>query len=356
MNFSNFSFITYPDLPMSLPVSNYGKKGLGDNFADMYKATTIPTIADVKQIAVGDYHTLYLTNDGKVKASGFNNYGQLGFGDNDKRNLPTEIPNLENVVAIAAGANFSVFLLGDKTVKVCGFNPYANGGLGFGYAEDYEEHPIQPIQTLSPVYPNQEDAVTTFLIPTAIPDVSNIKDIAAGDDCILLLNETGKVYGIGSNGDGQLGLGAAISAAYTPIQIPGLDPVDKIATESKHTILLMSDKTVRSCGQNNSGELGLGDNLKRYIPTLIPFIGNVIGVVAGSGHSVFILEDKTVKTCGNNKKGQLGYDVGDASPVPQLVEGISNVAKVIAQNLYTIFVEDDGTNKTVKIAGYMKIE
>jgi murein DD-endopeptidase MepM/ murein hydrolase activator NlpD len=56
-------------------------------------------------VSAGSYHTLVLSDDGTVWASGHNVQGQIGDGTNTDRMDPVQIPvsSLSNVVSVAAG-------------------------------------------------------------------------------------------------------------------------------------------------------------------------------------------------------------------------------------------------------------
>jgi hypothetical protein len=78
-------------------------------------------------IAAGSYHSLALTDDGKVWAWGNNTFGQIGDGlDTTIRLSPTRVlvaaggEQLSGVIAIAAGYRHSVALKADGTVWVWG--------------------------------------------------------------------------------------------------------------------------------------------------------------------------------------------------------------------------------------------
>ena len=49
-----------------------------------------------------------------------------------------------------------------------------------------------------------------------------------------------------------------------------------------HTLALKNDGTVYSFGDNNYGQLGLGDNNDRLLPVQIPNINNIIQICAGN--------------------------------------------------------------------------
>ena len=97
MSLINSSFyIQDDDTVKACGYNEYGQLGLGNN-VNKNIPTIIPNLNNVKQISCGTYHTIFLLNDGTVKACGLNKYGQLCLGDNNDRNIPTVISNLDNV-------------------------------------------------------------------------------------------------------------------------------------------------------------------------------------------------------------------------------------------------------------------
>jgi len=78
-------------------------------------------MSGVVGIAAGQYHTVYLKEDGSVWAAGGNNYGQLGDGTTTQRTNPVQVVDgsgnsLSGVVGISAGPAYTVFLKSDGTI------------------------------------------------------------------------------------------------------------------------------------------------------------------------------------------------------------------------------------------------
>lgn len=71
-------------------------------------------------------------------------------------------------------------------------------------------------------------------------------------------------------------------------------------------------------GYSSFGQPGIGSNLQVIVPEpqVYGFIHdrNVKEVACGGNHSVFLLEDGEVYTCGLNTKGQLGHDCEGSKP------------------------------------------
>ncbi|KAF7833569.1 ultraviolet-B receptor UVR8 [Senna tora] len=84
--------------------------GRGDKIGG-WKPKPIPSLEDVKinQIASGGYHSLALTDDGKVLSWGHGGRGQLGHGSLQNQKIPTVIEALahEHVIDISCGGSSS---------------------------------------------------------------------------------------------------------------------------------------------------------------------------------------------------------------------------------------------------------
>uniref|UniRef100_A0A8C5J7K0 HECT-type E3 ubiquitin transferase n=1 Tax=Junco hyemalis TaxID=40217 RepID=A0A8C5J7K0_JUNHY len=85
-------------------------------------------------------------------------------------------------------------------------------------------------------------------------------------------------------------------------------------------------------GYSSYGQPGIGSNLQVIIPEpqVYSFIHdrNVKEVACGGNHSVFLLEDGEVYTCGLNTKGQLGHDCEGSKPVSAVGAPASRIAHV----------------------------
>ena len=80
-------------------------------------------LTNVTAISAGYYHSLALKTDGTLWATGFNNYGQLGTGDENNRYRFTKIAT--GVALMSAGESHTVFIKDDGTIVTYGHvNPY----------------------------------------------------------------------------------------------------------------------------------------------------------------------------------------------------------------------------------------
>ena len=94
-------------------------------------------------------NTLFLRNDETVWATGDNNYGQLGVGDNTTRYSPIQVilPDgtpLTNVAQVIMDDDSTIFLRNDGTVWATGYNDFGQLGVG-----DYTNR-YNPTQVILP--------------------------------------------------------------------------------------------------------------------------------------------------------------------------------------------------------------
>ena len=108
--------------------NNYGQLGLGDtNNRNVFTKIT----NNIKSAYCGEYYTIILKNDGTLWGCGYNNYGQLGLGDTNNRTAFTKITtNIDNIKSVYGGGEHTIILKKDGTLWGCGNNERYKLGLG----------------------------------------------------------------------------------------------------------------------------------------------------------------------------------------------------------------------------------
>ncbi|KAJ5075206.1 hypothetical protein M0811_07559 [Anaeramoeba ignava] len=138
-----------------------------------------------------------------------------------------------------------------------------------------------------------------------------IEDIVSGDSSIYLLTSNQNVYGIGANYSGQFGVDyKTLSKTEKPILM--MKNVSKIfsGNSSFHVFLLNSNQELFGCGDNTSGQIGLGESrngeeLKKLTKIQNIPKGKIIDIKCGSLYSIMLIEDQN-----QNPKRKL-YSCGD---------------------------------------------
>lgn len=146
----------------------------------------------------------------------------------------------------------------------------------------------------------------------------------------------GRVYSTGNNTHGVFGNSANHAKTFNwrnpyPVQFmlpAGVKAVDIWSTAySGHVANLFvvgNDGKVYGAGTNANGQLGTGDRVNRNTPTVMQLFGSgptaprAKHVESGGGTTVIFTTDNRVYTVGNNNKGQLGDGTTTDSVVPIL--------------------------------------
>jgi alpha-tubulin suppressor-like RCC1 family protein len=259
-------------------------------FEDTYYCkvfTKVSSLKNIVAIAAGSSHSFALDSNGKVYATGYNSYGQLGFGDSGSgtdRSTFTEVSSLKgkNIVAIAAGDSHSLALDSSGKVYTAGYNYYGQLGL------------------------DDTNSRSSF---TEVSSLKNIVAIAAGKYHSFAIDSNGKVYATGYNSYGQLGLSNTNSRSSF-VEVSSLKNIVAIAAGDSHSFALDRDGKVYATGYNYYGQLGLSDNNDRSTFTEVTLLSGkqVTTIVAGPSHSFVIDDDGKAYATGYNSYGELGLD------------------------------------------------
>ncbi|MBV9868209.1 MAG: CSLREA domain-containing protein [Abitibacteriaceae bacterium] len=318
--------VTQTSVAFSWGDNTFGELGIG-NHQDQPLPQLVNNITDVLTVAAGGSHSLALTKDGLVHAWGYNGAGQLGDGTNEDRLSPVTVDNLAGVRAVAAGWYHSLALKQDGTVWAWGLNQ--SGQLGDGTNNDSS-------------------------LPVQVQNLRNVQAIAAGVYFSLALKQDGTVWAWGSNFYGQLGDGTTNDTS-TPVQVADLTGVRAISAGTAHSVALMADGSVRTWGWNHYGQLGNGQPDDSTTPTTVSSpttstgtlgstnLTGVQAVAAGYAHTLFLLKDGTILSCGNNAYGQLGDESQNTRRIPVPVNDLTGVKAIAAGAGHSLALLMDGS-------------
>lgn len=176
--------------------------------------------------------------------------------------------------------------------------------------------------------------------------MDNVKNISAGVDHILIIKNDGSLWGIGWNLYGQLAQGVKDGSSYQPEYI--YEPVhitDNVISAKagyNHSIVLKSDGTVWTFGNNEYGQLGTGsDDIMSNEPSEV--LDSAKAVYAGGDSCFAILNDgkNTLYRWGTNYAGRIGGSKELDKYLPErYLDGINAVSALWG---YTLVTKDDGT-------------
>ncbi len=197
-------------------------------------------------------HSVALLLDGTVWTWGLNSSGQLGDGTNTDRWLAVQVKGiggtgfLTNVIDIAASGSSAYALLSDSTVVAWGGN--VNGQLGDGTTNS-RNYPAR-IKT---------DSVRNFTRGVQI----SASGAGLSDDFLAILRSDGKIWNVGANNRGQLGIGSVINQSFAVQNNPTNNRIFKQVVATGHyQIQLSSDTLGNYCesGHQTNGSFGNGSS------------------------------------------------------------------------------------------------
>jgi alpha-tubulin suppressor-like RCC1 family protein len=251
-------------------------------------------------IAVGHEHACALISDGTLRCWGANNYGQLGNG-NELEQLAPVTSYADHVSKVVAGQNHTCALSYSGQVYCWGENTF--GQLGDG------------TQT-----PNSTAVVVQIAPDTRLTEVT---DLAAGDQFSCALRHDGTVWCWGRNLEGQLGDGTNTTTRVMAVRVQTTDNWPKTLLTAGGNHACAVGPTGAYCwGDNTYGQLGDATTTNSSTPVAVQSSAKIISLVAGHRHTCGFLTDGTIRCWGYNLFGQVG--TGTASSYENLPVSVAN--------------------------------
>lgn len=217
-------------------------------------------------------------------------------------------------------------ILTDKSLFICGYNSKGTHGISVNSS----------LNLNNKINYNKKNSSSEIS--------SNIQEIYSHSKSTYLLTNNNMLYSVGLNDVGQLGVGDEINRkVFTKINIDNIKSinVNRFTDNSKHVFAIKNDNTCYAVGLNNSGQLGIGDNVNRNIFTKIN-VENVKYVAIYGNTSLLLTNDGLLYGAGNNGKGQLG--LGDTTSRNIFTRiPINGVRDVYLCNDVSIIVKNDNT-------------
>ncbi|PIN18662.1 putative protein, contains RCC1 domain [Handroanthus impetiginosus] len=292
---------------------DFGRLGLG-NLDSQWNPKPISSAAfgnqNLKEIACGGAHTLFLTENGDVYGTGLNDYGQLGISDSQNYTMePVRVSSIpKDIIKIAAGYHHSAAITVDGELYIWGNN--TNGQLGLGKkAEKIVPHPCK-VECL---------------------DGFSIKMAALGFEHSMAVTDKGETLSWGGGESGRLGHGhessflgfQKSSSEYTPRLIKGLEgvKVKSVSAGMLHSACISENGNVYFFGERDLGKWGFGKAKIATTPFMISTLPFSEEVACGGYHTCIITNGGELYTWGSNENGCLGIGCTDITYSPERVEG-----------------------------------
>ncbi len=365
--------------------NNSGQLGLGDS---NYRGRTPEQMGDdlpfvdvglprkVSAVEAGRDHTCVLLADGGVKCFGENYAGQLGTGDHTDRGIARSemgesLPRVRlgtgrTAVAVTAGDGHSCALLDGGTVK-CWGTPDGDPSHAIDSPDELGDALLDVPLPGKAVRVEAGFAMTCALVESGdvacwgrniagnlgtgdtrshsglpsdgvVPTVdlgtgrrAIDLDVGANVACALLDDRSIKCWGSGAAG--LLGQGDTLDRgdaagelgdALPPIDVGPHSTITAIRTGWSSVCAVLDGRVVRCWGQNDEGQLGVGDKIGRgdqpgemgaaLVAADLGPTGDLVDLSVGQAHACATVADGRIRCWGRNSSYQLGHGsdhVGD---------------------------------------------
>ncbi|KAJ7423581.1 hypothetical protein WISP_33232 [Willisornis vidua] len=308
--------------------SSFGQPGIGSNLQVIIPEPQVYGFIhdrNVKEVACGGNHSVFLLEDGEVYTCGLNTKGQLGHDcEGSKPELIGALAG-QHIVHVACGESHSVAL--SDQGQLFSWGAGSDGQLG--------------LTTI-------EDVVT---VPRLIKKLNQqtILQVSCGNWHCLALAADGQFFTWGQNNYGQLGLGKECPSQASPQRVKSLDgiPLAQVAAGGAHSFALSLSGAVFGWGKNSSGQLGLSDEQDRESPCHVKLLRSqkVVYISCGEEHTAVLTKSGGVFTFGAGSCGQLGHDSMNDEVNPRRVLELmgSEVSQIACGRHHTLaFVPSSG--------------
>jgi alpha-tubulin suppressor-like RCC1 family protein len=331
-----------------------GQLGLGTSNVYTLPVLLSTDVNDVESSTCGDNWddgSLYvIKTDGSLWVAGDNADGELGLGDTDNRNTLTKSFDPDDydgakVIKVrnsGTNGNTAVILTDAGKIYTAGYNN--NGMCGSGNTNTQK----------SWYSPSVND--DNFFIDV---NITQVWDNAYGVSTYAITND-GKVFAVGDNDYGELGRDSDTDYETTFAEIvypdgydADSDPFIRVETTLCAAFIFTKNGLLYSCGNNEYGQLGLGDtdnrNVFTYVTDGVKDIITPKGINSSLYRYVFIIKiNGEIYGIGHNSYGRLGvgHNSDCHAPAKVLLNEPERVTAIRTSSNdsrnTTYFVYDDG--------------
>ena len=283
-------------------------------------ASTASVKTTPRTIAAGALHVVVIGGDGKVFGTGANGSNQLSGGN------PSEVRTLAPVVGLPSGVKATSVAAGGYFSLVLGSN-----GKVYGVGSN----------TFGQLTGSGDRSALTAL--TGLPAGVTAKAIAARGDYSLVLASNGKVYGAGTNAQGQLtGVNPAPKTTLTPLTgLPAGVTAIAISAGNFNSVVLGSNHHVYGTGTNVYGQL-------TTLPartTLTAFTNEpptTVTAIASGAAATYMKSGSSVWGVGRNDQGELGNGTYSGGGVISRATGVSGIVAMGTGDDHLLVVDSTG--------------
>ncbi|XP_018107775.1 probable E3 ubiquitin-protein ligase HERC6 isoform X2 [Xenopus laevis] len=123
------------------------------------------------------------------------------------------------------------------------------------------------------------------------------------------------------------------------------ESVQKVSCGEEHTLYLLKDGSLFSCGQNPNGQLGRKSNNSSIEQISSLEAQTIVDVSCGTNHSVAVCDEGEIYSWGDGSEGQLGTGIFSSKNFkPKRISGLSNtkIMQISCGNFHSVALSEDG--------------
>jgi alpha-tubulin suppressor-like RCC1 family protein len=305
---------------------SWGYNGVGQlgNNAVTSQLTPVSVLGAVKTFCeisngVNQAFALAIDKNGRAWAWGVNGNGQLGNNTVISQRTPVSVLGaVKTFCKVSVGGFHSLAI--DKNGRLWAWGNNSNGQLGNNTSANSVCTPVSVL-----------GAIKTFC------------HIAGGNSQSVAIDKNGQAWGWGFNGSGQTGDGSATDR-LTPVSVQGQKKTFcKIASGNGVTLSIDNYGRLWAWGFNGNAQIGDGSTIPKRTPTRVCNTRTFCEVKAANNHVLVIEKNGNVWAWGGNGSGQLANNSITSVLTPVSVAGaVKTFCQINAQNTHSIALDKNG--------------
>jgi alpha-tubulin suppressor-like RCC1 family protein len=182
------------------------------------------------------------------------------------------------------------------------------------------------------------------LLPQRVGRATTWTTLAAGEMFCLALRSDGSLWAWGANADGQLGLGGGSNAPRLSPKRVGISLWRAIGAGMNFSVAIKRDGSLWAWGNNDAGQLGVGDTEPRSRPTRVGRGNDWKAIAVGFGNVLALKRNGSLWAWGDNTLGQLGIGTADELAHPRPIRiGAGRTWMAISTDIFSFALRRDGS-------------
>ncbi|KAH9256137.1 hypothetical protein BASA81_005925 [Batrachochytrium salamandrivorans] len=297
----------------------YGVFGTGSTGKQLAPVVFGQGVSGVMEIRGGFYSTCVLLQNDAVWCTGDNHFGQLGVGNN------LNSTTLVEMVGIPATQSPTI----SPTSSVPTTSPTSSMPTIAPTSSMPTTSPTSSMPTTSPTSSVPTTSPTAF--PTRKPTT---KRLAGRGDHFLMLQRDGRVFGVGLNNHGQLGLDTTTNALLPQPMLSVTNATD-VSVGAYHSCLIDQGSQVKCTGQNLFYQLGDGTKAEKHV--LVPMRG-----LSSESEEIYSGESANCVRTTSGKAQCWGFFANSVQAYPYTIIISGGIQSVSLGHIHICFVAGGG--------------